>query len=160
MPLAKRESFDLSLCRACGGRCCQGSPGVWVDPVRFFALFSAGQFLTLAQLRERVTELGLVLWEQSGVPLPAPRSVTSGCAFLQADGCAFPTAERPCQCLALIPVRETLEQTDGCLCRLPPEFSRELARERWREYWLREVAGLSSEKIIPPTGCSPIDAEP
>ena len=128
-------SLNLLLCQECGGRCCQGSPGIWVDPERFFALFFSGRKVTLDQLRERLPELGLVLWENSGVPIPAPRSLSSGCAFLGADGCRFSVAERPCQCLALIPDETTLEQQEGCLCRLPDNFSRETGRQRWQDYW-------------------------
>jgi hypothetical protein len=130
-----RDSLDLALCRECGGRCCQASPGTWVDPERFFALFFAGQRLTVEQLREKLPALGLVLWEKSGVPMPAPRSLTSGCAFLGPDGCRFSPAERPCQCLALIPDPQTLDQTQGCLCQLPKDFNRAAARQRWKKYW-------------------------
>ncbi|PLY04982.1 MAG: hypothetical protein C0622_02100 [Desulfuromonas sp.] len=131
-------ALDLLLCRECGGRCCQGSPGVWVDPERFFALFFAGEQLTLEQLRERLPGLGMVLWEKSGVPIPAPRSLSTGCAFLGENGCRFPVAERPCQCLALIPDKATLDLETGCACRLPAEFSRETGQQRWQDYW-REV---------------------
>ncbi len=131
------DSLNLPLCQACGGRCCQASPGIWVAPERFFALFFPNQRLTVEQLRGRLPELGLVLWEKTGVPIPAPRSVTSGCAFLGADGCRFSVAERPCQCLALIPNPKTLDQPQGCLCHRPEEFSRESARQRWQNYWQR-----------------------
>jgi hypothetical protein len=131
----ENQAFNSALCRACGGRCCQGSPGIWIDPQRFFAVFFAGEHLTLEQLRERLPALGLVLYEKSGVPVPAPASELNGCAFLATDGCRFSPAERPCQCLALIPVAETLEQAYGCLCREPREFSREEGRRRWRKYW-------------------------
>lgn len=135
VPSGKRNSLDLPLCRECGGRCCQGSPGIWVDPDRFFALFFSGQRLTLEQLRGNLPALGLVLWGQSGVPIPAPLSLDSGCAFLGVDGCRLSAAERPCQCLALIPVKETLDQQRGCLCKLPEAFSRDAGRQRWRKYW-------------------------
>lgn len=135
MMLEKSGSQDLLLCRECGGRCCQGSPGIWVDPERFFALFFSGQHLTLEQLRERLPELGLVLWEKTGVPIPAPGSLVNGCAFLGIEGCRFAVSERPCQCLALVPKQETLNQQQGCLCQSPEEFSREVARRRWQDYW-------------------------
>lgn len=135
MPLATTDNLDLLLCRECGGRCCQGSPGVWVDPERFFALFFSGQRLPLEQLRGQLPALGLVLWEKSGVPVPAPRSLTTGCAFHGADGCRLAVAERPCQCLALIPNPQTLEQPQDCLCRMPEAFSWDAARQRWQSYW-------------------------
>jgi len=135
MRLQKSESLNLLLCRECGGRCCQGSPGIWVDPERFFALFFPGERLTLEQLRGRLPEMGLVLWEKSGVPIPAPRSLVTGCAFLADDGCRFPVAERPCQCLALVPLRATLDQPEGCLCREPEAFSMSVARRSWQAYW-------------------------
>jgi hypothetical protein len=131
----QREGQDLSLCRACGGRCCQGSPGIWVDPERFFASFFPGRRLTVEQLRRRLPALGLVLWGNTGVPMPAPRSLASGCAFLGADGCRLAIAERPCQCLALLPRKETLAQAQGCLCLVPEAFSREAGRKGWRHYW-------------------------
>jgi len=135
MPDKENICLDLPLCRACGGRCCQGSPGIWIDPERFFALFFAGRRLTLGQLRERLPGLGMVLWEKAGVPIPAPRSLTSGCAFLADNGCGFPVAERPCQCLALIPAEATLSQRQGSLCRLPEAFSRDEGTRRWQLYW-------------------------
>lgn len=127
--------MTISLCRECGGRCCQGSPGIWVDPERFFSRFFFGQSLTLESLRQRLPALGLVLWENSGVPMPAPRSLPTGCGFHGSEGCALAVAERPCQCLALEPRPQTLEQEQGCLCHLPEAFSREVAMRRWRDYW-------------------------
>jgi len=141
MDAEKKINLDLSLCRECGGRCCQGSPGVWADPQRFFALFFAGQRLTLEQLRERLPDLGLVLWEKGGVPIPAPLSLASGCSFLGVDGCRFLLAERPCQCLALVPAKETLEQQDGCLCSLPEEFSQVAVKKRWQLFWQNPYSG-------------------
>ena len=135
MRLEKHESLNVSLCRECGGRCCQGSPGIWINPERFFAIFANGQHLTYEQLREKLPELGLVLWGKSGVQIPAPRSLTTGCSFLGADGCGLAVAERPCQCLAMIPIKETLEQPQGCFCRVPKAFSREVGRQRWQHYW-------------------------
>lgn len=128
-------SLDLSLCTECGGRCCQGSPGIWIDPERFLVLFFSGMRVTLDQLRKRLPDLGLVLWENSGVPIPAPRSLSSGCAFLEEDGCQFAVTERPCQCLALIPNKTTLELQTGCSCLLPADFSREAGRQHWKNYW-------------------------
>lgn len=135
MLLEKKESLNVQLCRECGGRCCKGSPGLWVEPERFFIIFFSGQRLTLAQLRERLPGLRLVLWEKNDVPMPAPRSVASGCAFLDEDGCRFSVAERPCQCVALIPNKETLDREEGCLCQEPDEFSRDVARRHWQNYW-------------------------
>jgi hypothetical protein len=128
-------SLNSLLCQECGGRCCQGSPGIWIDPERFFALFFSGKRVGLSQLRERLPGLGLVLWENSDVPIPAPRSLSSGCAFLEEDGCRFPASERPCQCLALIPDKTALELQTGCPCRLPADFSLETGRQRWQDYW-------------------------
>lgn len=130
-----RDSLDLSLCRECGGRCCLGSPGIWVDPERFFRLFFGGERLTLEPLRSRLAGLGMVLWERSGTPIPAPLSLAGGCAFLGVSGCRFSVTERPCQCLALIPSKATLDQPLGCLCQGPVEFSRDRGRLRWQEYW-------------------------
>ncbi len=129
------NSLNYPLCRECGGRCCQGSPGLWIDPQRFLAIFFAGKPLPLEQMRECLPALGLVLWEKSGVPIPAPLFLVDGCAFLGKDGCSFPVSERPCQCLALIPDRETLAQSEGSLCRLPSEFSKVICNQKWQDYW-------------------------
>ncbi len=134
MDLTEQIVLDPQLCRECGGRCCQGSPGLWVDPQRFFAIFFAGQQLSLETLRDKLPGLGLVFWEKSGVPIPAPVSVMAGCAFWREDGCGFSTEERPCQCLALIPAVQTLKQ-QGCACRLPKQYHFEQARLAWGEYW-------------------------
>ena len=136
--IEKSVSLNLSICSECGGRCCQGSPGVWVDPERFFSIFFAGQRVSVEQLRSKLPELGLVFWEKDGVPIPAPLSLSSGCSFLAADGCRFPVVERPCQCLALIPCKETLAWQQDCLCHLPEEFSRASARQGWQDYWLNK----------------------
>ena len=133
--LEQRNSLNVPLCRKCGGRCCQGSPGIWIDPERFFALFSPGQRLTVEELRVRLPTLGLVLWGNHGVLIPAPLSLASGCAFLGINGCRLSVAQRPCQCLAMIPDKETLAQPQGCACRVPEEFSREVGRQRWQQYW-------------------------
>jgi len=133
--LEENKSFNIQLCHACGGRCCQGSPGIWIDPERFLALFSAGQRLTVAELRRRLPALGLVFWEKQGVPIPAPRSLASGCAFLGDAGCRLSPDQRPCQCLAMIPVKETIAQAQGCVCLMPEEFSGEVGRQRWQHYW-------------------------
>ena len=135
MPSAKRDSLDLPLCLKCGGRCCQGSPGVWTDPSRFFAILFSEQRLTVEQLRERLPELGLVFWEKTGTPIPAPRSLASGCAFHGPEGCHFSVVDRPCQCLALIPNKETLHLAQGSRCQLPEKYSMEMARQRWQAYW-------------------------
>lgn len=140
-------SLNLLLCQECGGRCCQGSPGIWIDPERFFALFFSGKQVTLDQLSERLPALGLVLWENSGVAIPAPRSLSSGCVFLEKNGCRFSVTERPCQCLALTPDKKILEFQTGCPCRLPANFSLETGMQRWQDYW------LTSDTISPSTLC-------
>ncbi len=145
---AQSSSLSLLLCQECGGRCCQGSPGIWIDPERFFALFFSGQRVSLEQLRERLTGLGLVLWENSGVAIPAPRSISSGCTFLGANGCRLPVTARPCQCLALIPERKTLELQAGCLCRLPETFSRETGEKHWQDYWQESSSRCQADNKI------------
>jgi len=136
MVYEQSPALDLLLCKECGGRCCQGSPGVWIDPQRFFDLFFCGDHLTVKQLNQRLPELGLVMWGMSGIPIPAPLSLLSGCAFLTTDGCRLTIAKRPCQCLALIPNQTTLDQQYGCCCHTPAESSREVANQQWQSYWL------------------------
>lgn len=132
--LAAEIALNPKLCRECGGRCCNGSPGLWVDPRRFFNIFFAGRALSLDELRERLPHLGLVLWEKRGVPIPAPASVFDGCSFRLRDGCRLSVQERPCQCLTLIPNEETLAH-EGCVCRLPEDFSFARAKLAWAAYW-------------------------
>ena len=91
--------------------------------------------MPIEQLRKRLPDLGMVLWEKTGVPIPAPQSLTAGCAFLGVNGCLFSIFERPCQCLALVPNKETLDQQCGCLCSLPKEYSRDTANQHWHDYW-------------------------
>lgn len=129
-------SLNIALCKSCGGRCCKGSPGLWIDPQRFFDLFFSGKHLTVEQLNERLPQLGMVMWGMSKIPIPAPLSVMSGCGFLTEDGCRLTVNERPCQCLALIPNPKTLDQQQGCQCQAPAESSREVANRQWQEYWL------------------------
>lgn len=136
MVYEQSTSLNVLLCKRCGGRCCQGSPGVWIDPHRFFDLFFSGQHLTVEQLNERLPELGMVMWGMSGIPIPAPLSLTSCCGFLTVDGCRLTVAERPCQCLALIPNQNTLDQPHGCQCQTPIESSRERGNQLWAAYWL------------------------
>ena len=130
-------NLDPVLCQICGGRCCQGSPGVWIDPERFFTIFFQGENLTLDQLRRRLADFDLVLWEKSGVPVPAPSSLDTGCFFHATSGCSFSSTERPCQCLALIPNSQTLKDEQGCHCSLPDEFCWDTARRNWQDYWLK-----------------------
>jgi hypothetical protein len=123
------------LCQECAGRCCMGSPGVWIDPDRFFEIFFAGKHLAIESLQERLPDLGLVLWDVGGVSIPAPGSLVTGCAFQDEEGCRFSVARRPCQCLALVPNAETLAQEKGSRCKMPEGFSRDVAVQRWKEYW-------------------------
>lgn len=136
MGYEQSTSLNVSLCKTCGGRCCQGSPGVWIDPQRFFDLFFAGQHLSIEQLTKRLPELGMVMWGMAGIPIPAPLSLNSGCGFLTDDGCSLTVTKRPCQCLALIPNKSTLEHKNGCQCQTPAESSREMGNHLWQQYWL------------------------
>lgn len=136
MVYEQNTSLNLLLCKSCGGRCCQGSPGIWINPHRFFDLFCSGDHLTVAQLSERLPQLGMVMWGISGVPMPAPLSLLSGCGFHTVDGCRLTVSERPCQCLALIPNQTTLDQNQGCQCQTPAESSREMGNQQWQNYWL------------------------
>jgi hypothetical protein len=35
----------------------------------------------------------------------------------------------------MLPIKATLNQQQGCFCRVPEEFSREVGRQRWQHYW-------------------------
>jgi len=125
---------DQQICRQCGGLCCQGHPGCWVDPRRFAEIFFAGRKFTLNELETRCTTIGLQLRNYSGVPVPAPRSDEAGCVFLAEQGCELGEDQRPCQCLGLIPDIETLI-TGEIHCRLPGDLSYGTIRETWRRFW-------------------------
>lgn len=127
-------TLDPQICRQCRGLCCQGHPGVYVDPERFWAIHFDGEVLTPAELGLRLPFVGLELKEMSGVPVPAPRKAPWGCVFLGQDGCRLSSEERPCQCLALEPHLDTL--LDGEIrCNMPPGFGYGAVRQRWADYW-------------------------
>jgi len=126
-------NIDEAACRQCKGRCCQGHPGVWSDPQRFFAIFAAGQAPTPPKLGKILIENRLTLREVGGIPIPAPRETEQGCAEQGPEGCSFPPEKRPCQCLGLIPNLETLLD-DQIHCHLPPECGSGTARENWRPW--------------------------
>ncbi|MDY0267707.1 hypothetical protein [Trichloromonas sp.] len=126
-------NIDETLCRQCGGRCCQGHPGVWTDPQRFFTIFATNQNPTAQELSKILKENRLVLRNLGGILVPAPRETEQGCAELGPKGCSFPPEKRPCQCLGLIPELETLLD-DMIHCRLPPEYGSGTAREKWRPW--------------------------
>lgn len=123
-------NIDDTLCRQCQGRCCQGHPGVWSNPQRFFAIFADGQEPTILKMSNLLGENNLALRDVGGILIPAPRQTGNGCAELGPTGCSYPPEKRPCQCLALIPELETLLD-DMIHCRLPPEYGSGSARENW-----------------------------
>jgi len=126
-------NIDDTLCRQCQGRCCQGHPGVWSDPQRFFAIFANGREPTIQELSNILGENTLTLRDVGGILIPAPPESEHGCAELGPEGCSYPPAKRPCQCLALIPELDTLLD-DMIHCRLPPECGSGTARENWRPW--------------------------
>lgn len=125
--------FDTQLCRQCGGRCCQGHPGLWSDPQRFFTIFAASAMPSPTDLLQLLKKHRLALRDLGGVLVPAPLSTETACIAQQEDGCSYPTAERPCQCLALTPNLETLLD-DQIHCSLPPEFGSGSTRQNWRPF--------------------------
>jgi hypothetical protein len=136
IPQSLPAVFDAQMCRTCGGRCCQGHPGVWVDPQRFFASYFTGHIPTRAELETDLPLFGLVLRTIDGIPLPSPAFDDDGCNFRTVDGCCQPVEKRPCQCLALQPDIETLMQGEMC-CSMPDGFRTGQARERWMRFWER-----------------------
>jgi len=125
---------DPQMCRQCRGLCCQGHPGVWVDPERFFAAFPQAGAWAQEEFEKNLPGLGLVLRDYSGVKVPAPDRTGKGCFFLGPCGCRLPPRHRPGQCLALVPSLETL--IDGEVrCELTPGFGFASVREKWKEYW-------------------------
>ena len=124
---------DTQICRQCKGLCCQGHPGVWVDPEHFLKTFDLPAPSTPAALYNLLPR-ELVLRDIDEVAIPAPRKLETGCIFLQADGCQLPENRRPGQCLALVPELDTL--IDGEIrCGLPPQGSTLTAIRAWRQFW-------------------------
>jgi hypothetical protein len=123
--------LDAQLCRQCGGRCCQGHPGVWSDPQRFFALYAGAAVPSVTQFSDLLQTHQLTLRNLGGILIPAPRTTEQGCAAQTVNGCAFSIDRRPCQCLALTPDLETLID-DQIHCTLPPQYGSGTARESWR----------------------------
>ena len=128
------NNFDLQMCKQCKGLCCQGHPGVWVNPERFIRLFFPVPFKGIEELSTRLQELSLVLRDYAGVLVPAPRGGKNGCVFLRPTGCQLLPELRPCQCLALEPRLETLIDGEVC-CRLPVGFGYGQVRSEWNRYW-------------------------
>ena len=125
--------FDAQICRQCKGLCCQGHPGVWVDPEHFLKSFNLPAPSTPAALHNMLPR-ELVLRNIDEVAIPAPRKLETGCIFLQADGCQLPENRRPGQCLALVPELDTL--IDGEIrCGLQPQGSTLTAIRAWRQFW-------------------------
>lgn len=125
--------FDPQLCRQCRGLCCQGHPGVWVDPVRFLQGFDLPRPVSVAQLQNMLPR-DLVLRNLDGVTIPAPVKLESGCIFLESAGCRLPVDKRPGQCIALAPAIDTL--IDGEIrCQLLPEGSTLTAIRNWQRFW-------------------------
>ena len=128
---------DAQMCRQCKGLCCQGHPGVWVDPERFLQSFDLPVPANPAALHSMLPR-ELVLRKIDEVAIPAPRKLETGCIFLQADGCQLPENRRPGQCLALVPALETL--IDGEIrCGLQPQGSTLTAIRAWRQFWEQKV---------------------
>jgi hypothetical protein len=137
MTAEPQHHFDGQICRQCKGLCCQGHPGVWVDPQRFLKSFDLPTPTTPEALQQMLPS-ELVLRDIEEVAIPAPRKLESGCIFLQADGCQLPTNRRPDQCLALVPALDTLIEGE-IRCSLPPEGSTLTAIRAWREFWGQRV---------------------
>lgn len=127
-------NLDPQMCGQCSGLCCQGHPGAWVDPDRFFSAFFPGKSLSFDLLERELPDPGLVLRDFSGVPAPAPIGTESGCFFLSPEGCRLSVEQRPCQCLALVPSLDTL--IDGEIrCQLTPGFGFASVRANWEKFW-------------------------
>jgi len=125
--------IDQQLCAQCGGRCCQGYPGLWSDPQRFFRLFFDGRIPASAALANLLVQKELTLRAVGGILIPAPENTEQGCTFLAANGCRLWPKLRPGQCLALIPELETLLD-EQIHCRLPATAGSNSARNNWRPW--------------------------
>jgi len=126
-------TLDTQLCQQCRGRCCQGHPGVWSDPQRFFSLFTASRIPSATELSQVLQQQKIVLRDLGGILVPAPQEDENGCRAWKQEGCSYPTTTRPCQCLALVPNLDTLLD-DQIHCCLPPEFGSNSARRNWQPW--------------------------
>jgi len=124
-------SLDNQLCRQCRGRCCDGHPGVWSSPERFFTIFSNGTVPAASGLVRILNNQQLTLRNVGDILIPAPRVTEHGCEARGENGCIYNLNTRPCQCLALVPQLETLID-DQIHCYLPPEYGSGTARDNWR----------------------------
>lgn len=130
---AKSNHADPQMCRQCRGLCCQGHPGVWIEPWRFLQAFNLPQPSSPDALRAMLPA-EVILRDIDGVAIPAPQQLSTGCIFLQHDGCRLPESRRPGQCLALVPSLDTL--MDGEIrCQLQPQGSTLTALVKWRRFW-------------------------
>ena len=121
------------MCRQCRGLCCQGHPGVWVDPLRFLQAFDLPRPVSVEALRAMLPG-ELVLREIDGVAIAAPDKRETGCIFLGDAGCRLSESRRPGQCLALVPAIDTL--IDGEIrCELLPQGSTLTAITNWQHFW-------------------------
>jgi len=138
-------TIDLQICRQCGGLCCQGHPGAYADPHRFFNLFFKGQEVNQEFLRRVLPSLGMELTDMDGVAVPTPRTAPWGCVYLGRTGCTLDLDKRPEQCLALIPSVETLLEGE-IRCEMPPAFGSSAVRERWRKFWEKNQGYLAENQ--------------
>jgi len=123
------------ICEQCQGRCCQGHPGVYTQPERFWRLFAEQEQPSLKLLELHAPRWHLQVRYVRNVPVPSPQRQHNGsCVFLSVVGCQLPRRLRPDQCLALQPHYETLLH-DEILCGLPPEHRLAEAVQRWRRFW-------------------------
>jgi len=127
-------SIDSKICRQCRGRCCQGHPGVWVDPERFLLAFNLPVPVSCRDLQDRLYIARLTLREIDGVSIPSPSQTKQGCSFLTPLGCSLPIDKRPCQCLGLTPALDTLLD-DQIHCSLPSSVSTLSAIQNWSTFW-------------------------
>lgn len=134
VPIMITNNSDPQICRQCKGLCCQGHPGVWVDPRRFLTVFNLPVPRSAEELKNHLPSADLIIREVDGVKIPSPRKSEEGCVFLGPEGCRLPEEVRPCQCLALTPSFDTLMEGE-IHCFLPPHGSTATARKRWTAFW-------------------------
>jgi len=126
--------FDPQICSQCRGLCCQGHPGVWVDPTRFLFAFDLPRPVSVKDL-QRMLPHEVILRNIDAVAIPAPRKLEDGCVFLEsAAGCRLPINKRPGQCIALVPSIDTLIDEE-IHCHLQPEGSTLTAIRNWQRFW-------------------------
>lgn len=125
------------ICALCGGLCCRGYPGMYLDPRRFLSIYPDA----FDNLPDSFTKYKLTVKVCMGVPVPMPSYTEEGCIFLTDEGCLLGVDKRPCECLLLEPCEETLWEGE-VLCKPVKGFSYVECFKNWRRFYENRFGGI------------------